>query len=595
MTRHQSAWLLLFAVTACTGTPITVPVPELQPEGASAKKTPEDYTDSTKLGWAIERQFLTLRNLCFGANPFTASTVPSEIRETENGELSQKGFRLIEDANLASLFNYVFEKGDLMEWDPGASGSRFLKAVKGTPTPNPDFNNIVYVNSCMSMVKAGLAARAGADLSVAALKAAVDVEFDANTRKDLTLVRGRFDSPFALDLQSDDAARKLAAHLAVWTLYSNSPDLVKKSPQYLSNVTGWFVTWLINVSRDLRSQVNAQAGANWVVASAAAHSSYSGESRSKMNLTGYRILALRESADSAAKFRASFEALPTPAKIEAELSDAASYTEPTEHRGSAVAVRGSSQRHHQVIHGMPRDMCRWARWRTNGVVAPRSHGRVELKAVQASRDTGLVECHFDVEFMPTWDDSATKEAAARGSLSFAYTLDYTMPVGLDTLSIQAKATVRTTDFPQVDVQANPDHPAFRAAFVSRDQERFLTFALPFRVLTSEIVRPNFSLFGSQGKLTLRQGRLTCGSFQDDVEVWVDRMPDGGYSLNGEYRLLEKKPPIGVCSIKADISIPRLGGGSPYVRPFVSLLRIDRTEDQPTPPAATSGTNGEPRP
>lgn len=560
---------------------------------------------STTVRSILGAQLTGFATQCFGeriARRFGGKIVPKELTDDFGDALDHVAVVPINATALTRILRFAFQTEDLAEWQAhNLENPRFFSEaeVPAVPLPHRDVNNLLYTQSCASLLKLGASEELDISFSVASLRQAMAVEFDSSGRKDLAIVFGRFSSPLGAQLRSSDVSQSLAAHLSTWRLYRGRPALASGA-RYVDSLEAWLVTKQITAVRKGKLSVSAGGGAHWLVASAQGSTNAEVSASDSLEAGVYNVYVLRDPATL--KPRVGFEPLPTPQAILALLKDSASQQQSPDLAPYYFLSDGAESRQRLVVVGMPEDFC--AAGDSWTVATTSAAGTPELVASRFVPGTitpsAPSRCEFDIRLNSSWTTATS--LAQNGALELSYEL--TKPsLGLQVAgqplvpTINARVRIPLSEEPKVRPLADVPTSSslkYQAAGVT------LVLEVPFEVVDATIP-VNRPLFGSSGRTQPVPASLACGSWKkESVLAWVEKRSASAYTLFAELPLVKGvEPPEGSCSLTAQLGIPRLTPAATIQRtvsaavPITLPAKPPAPTPTPTPPPAPSAPAGGP--
>lgn len=592
---------LLVFLSACAGA--TGPA-SLEPaaidEVAAESLAADDivYAQGT-LGGALHQQLRTISGRCLpnqkDVRKFLGQGETRMIEEFAGLQMNSV-ILPVEGAQLNPIFRFVYTREGLDEFVKDGPGQpwRWLEVDGASVEPRADLNNLLYVHSCTSMMRAALDAGVNASWPAATLKAALDAEFDQNKNVHFTLVSGRFTSPVTAALRQPASAARLDALLRIWQFYVNNPTYAAQDVWLLDNLNGWYLANLTGVARRTRGKISSEAGGNWMVASV--NNTMASELRTNADLqaSAYRVFVMPEGA-AAARY-GNFQRLPSLSEINLGLNHAVRHL-PAEDATKQHAGDGGVQQHRQAVLGMPGFLCSPLAWQPGPLTAPGIPGTVTLLNVQPNAEEPG-RCTFLISFTPQW--AAIPQAAKNaGELEIAYEIRSTATVNTaaDTqpLIITARAPIPLSSQPILQ-SIGAGRPT---ASISRDGGTYrVQTEVQFQVHDDQ-VRINRSQFGAQGRATPFPISLSCGTWSRSGTSWV--VPEGSqYSLHAELTFPASTnaadlPGSPECELRASVALPRQGATGHYDRVLSSTVQLASVPaPDPVPAPAAPAAPGEMR-
>ncbi|HEX9938498.1 MAG TPA: hypothetical protein VGB15_15280 [Longimicrobium sp.] len=476
--------------------------------------------------------------------------IPSEI--SSSPDLDNVPFRIAQ-ADLSRIFLYVFTEQKLSHWTSApAVAKRFLALPPVRPLPTAGEDNYLYVQTCMSLLQGAVEGGFKAKIPAVNLGAALSSEYENSKRQDLAYVRGRFDSPFGAALNGRmTVSDQVHARFAVWSMYVQNPTLSTGGAYYLDHATGWLRTYLFKTARQLRARVQAEAGANWLLASI--NSSLRAEAQSDQDISGNQYLIwVVPVQGNVTTYDTHFEPIPPASEIRQALENVAQQ-EIGKNATLHLASVAGRQEHRQVIYGLPVIDCDRNRWVLNPALSEPRKGRVEITSV----DTAQGRCEFSVRYTYSWP-AIEEEVRSTGEVVLNYSLEYKSKVqqpGAQAQTLVVKAVARILG--AVEPRITPLEGGVIARFSNADS--VLSFRAPLELYHSQV---NIALdsFGAGGRAAGVQGSLTCADRATPVRVWVSRRSAGVFEAEGEQSLAGGAlPKVNRCVVKATIPVPLMSG------------------------------------
>ena len=530
----------------------------IEPASAQGTNPPR-----TTLQQVLDPLFADMGERCMPGRHFRRirpTRTPTEVASA--ADLGQQ-VDVVLGADLVPLLRFVYAQESLADWRNNKTNqSRFLPYIAEDYRPNPHFNNALYVTSCMSMLNAAISGNVGGNLPVAELRSTVDAEFNQTRRKDLVLMRGRFESPLyhALHNGGPDA---LTAYLAVWKWYVDQ-EAEQSGMSYLSNLTGWIITDVTNFSRSVRAAVDASASGNWLVGGFNTSLGAQAKTNAQMLGTNFQVLALMEDPTNV---QVGWEPLPTIDKIRQELNAAVQY-QPHPNPAFRYVAPGTVQRHLQTITGIPNtpqnQMCRSTEWSQTGTLKDPAQGTIRLVGV-APDPADRTMCVFEVEFVPS---AQALQGVRSGAVKLEYSIEAKRQAGVRKLSFDASAEVETSEQPTV----RAPRQATSAQIVTASRE--VLFSVPFTIVATN-VPINTAAFPAPAPND-QPASLTCGAWHKEMSVTIGTSGGGLYTVEGRFQLDSDPaswPTVIGCTLTTSISLPRPLGPA-VTRNFEALVSID---------------------
>jgi len=569
---------ILLSVILTAGCALSSQPMETRPQ---VENTPVTGAVSQPLRSLITSDMTELSRRCFPhIKGLHSPGIPDDI--SDSPDLSGAPFE-ITAIDLGRIFRYTFVDTTITGWTAQASiNRRFLPIPEVRPAPTSGEDAYLYTQTCNSLLKGAIEGGFNAKVPVAEFRAAVDGNYSTSSRKELAYIRGRFDSPFGTLLRSSRRSDELAAHFAVWEVYRQNPELQSGKGYYLDHATGWLRSWLFRTGRQLSMKLDADAGANWILANV--NASLTAQASSDTELTGsmYRIWVSSLAAPKT--YNVHFEPLPDIDAIKRVLLNSSGLLDGPDPNQRLVSPAGV-QLHRQVVYGLPAYACTLELWNRRPALKNPQLGRVEIIAM--TPESAANRCVFDVRYSYEWAN-VRPTLSQSGEVFLEYPLDYQRSVVTSgtthTLTINAQARLAGTEAPRLEPLQGVT-PTVRFSTV----DYILTFRVPLAVLGE--VSVNMTQLGAQGKSAAVQGVVSCGDWSSPMLVWVSKRVDTGHDIEGEARLSSTSTPsTATCEARASIPIPLSSGQQP-LRPILVRFSEPQLVPSPTPAVSTAVVGG----
>lgn len=273
----------------------------------------------------LDREFTELAGSCFGGakwpKKFGPKLLPAGMKKNFEDDLTRTDYEKVQGENLSALFRTMFDAKDagLTGWEE--SSRRLDINLADAFQPDPDFNNLVFENSCAQLAHVGLSDDVKAGLGPAQLKQALSLEFNGSERQDLLVIRGVFQSPVWQRVDGADPSAKGAVLAAIWDKYAKKTSYFTSPPYILATPALWMIKTIQNIQRTGQAKLEGSASFGFAVVKAAADASYLLDTNQTMKLGTFQIYVLpmtadKVGADGKPAQKHSFEQLPPGAEIE---------------------------------------------------------------------------------------------------------------------------------------------------------------------------------------------------------------------------------------------------------------------------------------
>lgn len=511
------------------------------------------------------------------------------IQDVVSAGLADAVFQ-VPGSDLGPIFRFVYTDRSLADYiaNIGVPG-RELAGSKVAATPLPEQDNLLYIHSCTSMMRAALEGEVNGSWPVVTLRSAIEAEYADDKTVHFTLVSGRFKSPLTTDLLQPATPGHLTAMLQVWQAHLARPDMASQPRYLLDNVNAWFVIELMGLSRRTRGRISSEQGGNWIVASVNTALTATADVEAQLNSSSFRLFAR---PDGVAPVRyGNFIPMPDVDAVEAALNNAVRHL-PAETEANRFLAPGGTERHRQVALGIPEAQCTPGTWRMGPLdLLQPAPGTVRLNDVTYD-GAGSGTCTFHITFAQTGTIDPAVMAAGELPLQYRFetVASLNLPQGRRPLVVRASAPVQLSTQPLIRSTGAPP----LVTLARTGSEYHLHVELPFQV-SDDLVPIRRDDLGSGGRADAFPVLLICGPWEHTGQSWV--LPNGNaYTLAGEFRFPastepSKLPSTDACDLRASISLPRSGGG-PYQRNWTASFRLSEIPKPDAPPAgAVAETSG----
>lgn len=363
----------------------------------------KDQSRPCRLGDALEQKFHQLLTSCGIKQMLNGkwTRIPPDL---QNSLSLNKPVAVFEEDSIQRLFRFLFTSREMSEYQKLADQEeRFLPsrvlANGRTTLPIPETKAISYRQTCSSLIQAGL--KMSLSFGKKTLESALKSQYDAQSFKELLVLRGRFLSPLFFNLNPSNNTRRQNVLFHVWMAYSKMQEQLKKGQslprlKYLQSLRGVTTFETKRGARKVELKVNAGGKTDlWFV-------DVGGKTRIKYK--GNKTFSFRDFATfvfrhkNGKKLKAQIANLPTPAMLQNEIANQKFRVTPNR----SILIPGQRYRHRLTVPGLPQSLCNPSQWSIRRVEkgSKRWIPLLRLGRVRPLRLKGqkLPSCVFEVEY-----------------------------------------------------------------------------------------------------------------------------------------------------------------------------------------------------
>ena len=330
------------------------------------------YSDKNTLGGSLETRFSQLLQNCNISVPLRKAVI-SGGKEQIKDPLSAIPNSLQTNLYVANtittpivrspgqVFAYVYRQADktrIPDYDLGrmVTGVNFVQdPVEMLPKGGTE---LIYTNSCSSILSAAASANVGWSIPVASAKAALNSDYGNTQKTYIAVTQGEFESPLQKLLKDTNPSERLFGSFLLWQWYGLHGGEETQADFYLAHFNGVALYSLSTNQTKLDGSISLSGGITSPIASVAASLQGSLGLASSLTVTNNYTYVF---APAAGQEWGGFLPFPIPDQLAATANSVSATNSAT----TSILIKGVQHQHTQSLSGVPNEFCNKDLWTTD--------------------------------------------------------------------------------------------------------------------------------------------------------------------------------------------------------------------------------------